>query len=145
MNGVVMKRILGPVLASLTLAACGGSDASPKVTATGTDPSSAIVVTDCGTFTVPQGGRLPESAARCLVEAVQARHPARLKVTSPTTEGDPIPVNYTAGADGRVEVVTDSRQDRFGSRVITRETCTGPIAARQLDFAECSERSSTLE
>ncbi|MET8150159.1 DUF4362 domain-containing protein [Actinoplanes sp. NPDC005259] len=96
-------------------------------------------MTDCGTFDLPQGDRLPEPAARCLVDAVQAGHPARLKVTRPTTEGDPIPVTYTAGAGGRVEVITDSRQDGFGARVITRQTCTEPTAAPELDFAQCSD------
>jgi len=141
-----MRRIVGPVLASLTLAACGGSDAAPRAAATGADPRS--VITDCGTFNLPQGDGLPDSAARCLVEAVQARHAARLKVTRPTTEGDPIHVTYTAGGDGRVEVITDSRQDRFTgptNRIITRQTCTGPIGTLRLDFAECSEPTPTLE
>jgi hypothetical protein len=134
-----MKRFLAPVLAWLTLAACGGSGTSPQAAATGADPGSTVVVTDCGTFDLGQGDSLPEFAARCLVEAVRARQPARLHVTRPTTEGDPIPVTYTTGADGRVEVVTDARQDRFGAQVITREICTGPIAAHQLAFAQCSE------
>jgi hypothetical protein len=97
-------------------------------------------VTDCGTFKLSQGERLPESAVRCLVEAVQARRPARLMQTRPTVEGDPIPVTYVADTDGRVEVITDSRQDAFGSRIVVRQTCTGPARGGpgQLDFAECS-------
>jgi hypothetical protein len=131
-----MKRILGPALATLTLAACGGWDTPPRAIAT---PSTAAASTDCGTFDLPQGESLPDSAVRCLVEAVRAGRPARLQVTRPTVEGDPIPVTYTAGTDGRVEVITDSRQDSFGTPIITRETCTGPILASQLEFAECSE------
>lgn len=96
-------------------------------------------MTDCDTFNLSQGDRLPESAARCLVDAVQAGQPARLKVTRPTTEGDPIPVTYTAGADSRVEVITDSRQDGFGTQVITRQTCTEPTATPELQFAQCSD------
>jgi hypothetical protein len=57
-------------------------------------------------------------------------------------EGDPIPVTYTAGADGRVEVITYSRQDKYGAQVITRQTCTGPTAPRS-DFAQCSESAPT--
>jgi hypothetical protein len=138
-SGVAMKRVLGPVLAWLTLAACGGPADSPRATATRADPSSSVVAADCGTFNLGQGDRLPESAARCLVEAAQAGHPARLRTTRPSVEGDPIAVTYTAGADGRVEVITDSRQDRFGAQVITRAICTGPIAAPELTFALCSE------
>jgi hypothetical protein len=60
------------------------------------------------------------AAIRCFVEAVHARHPAQLKETRPTVEGDPIPITYIAGADGRVEVITDSRPDTFGSGIIER-------------------------
>ena len=61
-------------------------------------------------------------------------------MTRPTTEGDPIPVTYTAGAGGRVEVITDSRRDNFGPRDITRQTCTGPVFTKhELTFAGCSE------
>jgi hypothetical protein len=134
---VVMKRILGPALAGVTLAACGPPQSSPQVTTTGAE--SSAVVTDCGTFDVPQGSGLPDSAARCLVDAVQAGHPARLKETRLSSEGDPIPVAYTASDDGRVELITDLRQDRFGPRIITRQTCSGPIATPGLHFAECSD------
>jgi hypothetical protein len=128
------KRILVMAVACVALAACGEPSSSPQPAA-----PSASAVTDCGTFTLSQGERLAEQAARCLVEAVQAGRPARLKVTRPTTEGDPIPVTYTAGADGRIEVVTDSRQDEFGEQTITRATCTGPVATPGLDFADCAQ------
>ena len=135
-----MRRTLVPALASLLLAACGGADTSPRVAATGPGPSSAAV-TDCGTFHLSQGEDLADSASRCLLDAVQAGRPARLKVTRPSTEGDPIPTTYTARSDRRVEVITDSRQDKFGAQVITRAICTGPSAAPWLEFAECSESS----
>ena len=134
-----MRRLWGPALASLALAACDGSNVAPHVTAATADQSS-VVVTDCGTFDLPVGEGLPDAAARCLIEAVQAGHSARLTVTRPSVEGDPIPVTYTAGADRRVEVRTDLRQDRFGARVVTRQTCTGPVfTGRGLDFGRCSE------
>ncbi|MBW6433390.1 DUF4362 domain-containing protein [Actinoplanes hulinensis] len=134
-----MKRILGTVLACATLAACGGPDPSPRPTAPTTAPSATVGLTDCGTFNPPQGDGLPESAARCLIEAVRAGRPAQLKVTRLTVEGDPIPVTYAAGADGRVEITTDSRKDGFGTQVVTRRTCTDPVAAPELEFAHCSE------
>jgi hypothetical protein len=139
-DGGLVKRILVPVLAGLTLAACGGEpDPPPRATVAGATPSATVVLADCGTYELSQGDEVPESAARCLVEAVGAGRPARLKVTRPTTEGDPIPVTYTAGADGRVEVITDSRQDNFGAKVVTRHTCTGPVATPRLDFTHCAE------
>nr|WP_221379614.1 hypothetical protein [Actinoplanes polyasparticus] len=94
---------------------------------------------DCGTFVLGQGDKPPESATRCFVDAAQAGHPARLKVTRPTVEGDPIPVTYTAGADGRTEVLTDSRQDGFGPKQITREICQGPsVAEFGIKFNRCT-------
>ena len=131
-----MKRILGSVLAGLTLAACSGPDDSPRAAAS----PAAAAVTDCGTFVLNQGEEVPESAVRCLAEAVRAGAPARLKATGPTTEGDPLPITYTASTDGSVEVLTDSRQDKFGVRTITREICTGPPIVPDLIFARCAER-----
>jgi hypothetical protein len=133
-----MKRILGSVLAGLTLAACSGPDNSPRAAAS--PAATAVVVTDCGTFVLNQGEEVPESAVRCLAEAVRAGTPARLKATRPTTEGDPLPITYTAGTDGSVAVLTDSRQDKFGVRTITREICTGPPIVPDLIFARCAER-----
>ncbi|WP_250004439.1 DUF4362 domain-containing protein [Actinoplanes sp. M2I2] len=96
-------------------------------------------VVECGDFDLDLGDTLPDRAARCFVDAAQAGHPARLRVTRLTTEGDPIPVTYTAGADGLTEVVTDTRQDAFGSKVVTRETCQGPSpAAYGIDFTKCT-------
>ncbi|MEU4222303.1 DUF4362 domain-containing protein [Actinoplanes sp. NPDC026623] len=129
-----MGRILVLLAASLALAACTGSAPVPE----------PAVDTDCGTFDVPLGQTLPESATRCLVEAVRAERSARLRETRYTDEGDPVPVTYTAGAGGRVEVVTDSRQDAFGERNVTSQTCTGlSVDAGQLSFADCSEPTPT--
>lgn len=77
-----------------------------------------------------------------MVEAVRAQQPARLEATSLSVEGDPIPVTYLAGADGKVEVITDSRLDRFGEQIRTRMTCTEPIhppGGSAISFAQCSE------
>ncbi|AEV86602.1 hypothetical protein ACWT_5585 [Actinoplanes sp. SE50] len=133
-NRAVGTRLLGAALLCSLLTACGDAE----VAAPAADPGAAAGVTDCGTFTLGQGESLPASAARCLIEAVHAGRPARLAVTRPTVEGDPIPVTYTAGADGRVEVVTDARRDRFGGRTVTRDFCTGPSATPELEFARCS-------
>jgi hypothetical protein len=76
-----------------------------------------------------------------LVKAVHAQHPARLEATGSTVEGAPIPVTYLAGADGKVEVITDYRQDNFGDKVRTRMTCTEPLLTPDgptISFAHCS-------
>jgi hypothetical protein len=140
-DGAFVTWKLGPVLALMALAACGGPGASPQVPADSARPRSAAV-TDCGTFRLSQGDSLPTSAVQCLVEAVHARHPAELRATSPSVEGDPIPVTYIAGTDGRVEVITDFRQDNFSSKIRTRMTCAEPTLTPDrptVTFALCSE------
>lgn len=148
-----MKRISGAVLASLSLAACTGTPAAapPVATAAAAPPAATIsagpsaapriaAITDCGTFDLPLGDRPPASATTCFVDAVLAGRPARLKVTGRTTEGRLHPVTYTGGADGRVEVIIDSRKDAYGGMVMTRHTCTGPRAgASGPAFDKCSE------
>jgi hypothetical protein len=137
------KRLLGPALVLFAIAACAGPGASSD-DATARANASSPDVTDCGTFNLSQGEGLHDSAIRCFIEAVQARHRVRLKETRPTIEGDPIPVTYIADDDLRVEVTTDSRQDTFGSQIITRQTCTGPTAAPgRVSFAQCSEPISS--
>lgn len=89
------KRLLGAALVSLALTACSAPDASSEGATIRTNANSAAV-TDCGTFNLSQGEPLPDSAIRCFIEAVQARHPAQLKETRPTIEGDPIPVTRQA-------------------------------------------------
>ncbi|HEY3261152.1 MAG TPA: hypothetical protein VGJ95_12945 [Pseudonocardiaceae bacterium] len=113
-------------LIPFALAACGGPGAPSDGSNIRPNATSAAV-TDCGTFNLSQGEGLPDSAIRCFVEAVQARHPAQLKETRLTVEGDPIPVTYTADAAGRVEVITDTRQDRLGERTIDHQTCAVEI------------------
>lgn len=96
---------------------------------------------DCGTLTLRQGQELPANAVQCVIEAVGARQPARLVITLPTVEGDPITTSYAVAVDGRVEVTTDSRADRFGSGHLERRTCTGPTVQDGhflLSFATCS-------
>ena len=119
-------------LVPFALAACGGSHA-PSEGATVRANATSAAVTNCGTFNLSQGEGLADSAIRCFIEAVQARHPARLKEIRLTVEGDPIPVTYRADAAGRVEVITDTRQDNFGQRTIDHQTCVTPTPRRQAD------------
>ncbi len=135
---MVGKRVLGLVLMSVASAGCAVTDASGDVAATA-DTRPAIV-TNCGTFDLDQRQGMPDSAMRCFVDAVAEGRPVQLKETRPTMEGDPITVIYRADAQRRVDVITDSRQDRFGARIISRQTCIGPVpAVGELTFAHCSE------
>lgn len=99
---------------------------------------------DCGTLILGQGQEMPADAVKCVVEAVEARQAARLVVTFPTVEGDPVTTSYAVAVDGRVEVTTDARADRFGSGRVERQTCTGPTVQKGdvLSFATCSSPES---
>ena len=143
-----MRLFLGAVLASLALTACDGTAAGPAPGGAPVSSSAAppvageglADVTDCGYVTLRQGELLPESAGRCLIDAVRARNPARLRVTRPSVEGSMIPITYTAGVDGNVRVVTDYRQDGYSSPIITSQTCTGPKwSGEEIRFTTCSE------
>ncbi|RKR88906.1 uncharacterized protein DUF4362 [Micromonospora pisi] len=142
-EAVVVQRLSYLALVMVVLSACGGPDTSdaPDVATAAAVEGSSTAIEDCGTFELSQKNvDLPEDAATCFIDAAQAGRPARLKVTRPTTEGDPITSVYEAGVDGGVEVVRDSRQDRFGEQNVSRRTCTGPVSRRGLiDFAQCSE------
>ncbi len=117
-------RVVRSVLVSLALllAGCGQSaGATPGMSAV-PEVSSSVDV-NCGTFTLGQGEMLPESVVRCFIDAVRAGRSADLKVTRPTIEGDPIPASFHADANGQIVVIVDSRQDSFGSQIITRYVC----------------------
>jgi hypothetical protein len=139
-------RIVVLILAVCGVAGCtpttGTTDAAPSATALAGPTSPTVGVAsarDCGTFVLGQREELPTSALRCFLDAVSAGQPVVLNETRPTVEGDPIPVTFSADARGRVEVITDSRKDRFGSGTVDRITCTAPSAVGgQLHFATCS-------
>jgi hypothetical protein len=125
--------------ASLVLAACAAPDRT-AVPSTVSATAAAEARKDCGTYVLSQGETVPEMVYACLIEAIDSRRPAKLKVTQPTTEGDPIPVTYIADAEGRVKMITDSRRDNFGTHVVTQQMCSGPIVRGGfLTFAKCSE------
>ncbi|MEV6630715.1 DUF4362 domain-containing protein [Actinoplanes sp. NPDC051470] len=130
-----MRRVL--ILAvPLALAACAPDD-MPRTEQP--VPVTSLVVS-CGTFDLKLTDPLPATAARCLTESVAEGRPARLQISSNTDEGDPIITTYSSGPDGRVEVVTDTRQDKFGPRRVTVETCTGITAKeRSFDVTGCTE------
>src|SRR5687768_2180925 len=95
----------------------------PRAPITAATPAGTV---DCGTATVGQLEAPPAAMVDCFVAAARRGEPARLVITRPTTEGDPITAIYVARADGRVEVVTDARLDAFGTGEVTRDLCTDP-------------------
>ncbi|GLY93410.1 DUF4362 domain-containing protein [Actinoplanes sp. NBRC 103695] len=130
-----MRRILLPLALLGFAAACDSPDAGPPVAA----PSPAAAVVDCGTFDRKQREGFPAEGSSCLIEANKARKPAFLKVTMPSTEGDPIITTYHSGVDGKVEVISDTRQDNFGPKQVTRETCDTPTPLKNwVELHNCS-------
>ena len=139
-----MRRML--VLGLISAAALAGCSAkgaasspAPAASSAPAAPAASAASTDCGTFVLGQGGRVPDDATRCLAEALIAGGRAQLKVTRPTVEGDPIPITYTTRPDGKLDVLTDTRKDHFGAQRVTRQTCTAPTRpGHLLDLADCS-------
>ncbi|MEV4344690.1 DUF4362 domain-containing protein [Actinoplanes sp. NPDC049596] len=98
----------------------------------------SATVADCGTFTLDQGEQLAQDAGLCLLGAARKGQIARLQVSSPTVEGDPIITVFATRPDGSVEVVEDTRQDAYGPQEITHEICTGPaLGPDGLQFGQC--------
>lgn len=124
-------RIWIGTVAIVLLAGCGAAGTNGA-------PAAAPAVTDCGTFTIGQGDTVPAAARDCLITATQAREPARLKVTWPTVEGDPIPELYEADSTGRVHVTSDTRSDRFGPKAVTTRVCADvTVVQERLTFGRC--------
>ncbi|XVV08923.1 DUF4362 domain-containing protein [Actinoplanes sp. CA-131856] len=131
-----MRRALVPlIMMAAGLAGCSEPDATPPDVLKLASPGT---VTDCGTFTLDQGETLPQDAGLCLLTASREGRIARLSVTAPTVEGDPIVTVYATRPDGGVEVVEDTRADAYGAQEITREVCTGPSAGDHgFHFTNC--------
>ena len=146
-SGSVRRGVLALLLGALVLTACGkpaASVLSPTADSTTTLNSTAKARVNCGTFVLSQGQRVPDAAYRCFIEAVGSGHPAQLKETRPTTEGDPVPISYVGDASGKVERITDSRQDAFGTKTVAYVTCIGPTVVRGgLTFAGCGPARPT--
>ncbi|MEU8818930.1 DUF4362 domain-containing protein [Actinoplanes sp. NPDC048796] len=124
------------LVAVLALAACSDTAAEPPEVLRLASPGTVV---DCGTFRL-EDRQLPQEAGLCLLGAARQGQIARLEVTAPTTEGDPITTVYATRPDGGVEVVEDNRRDSRGSREVTREVCTGPaIGEYGLQFSQCGK------
>ena len=129
-------RRLGALIVLLVLAGCADSGGK----APDLEPVAKLApgVKDCGVISLDQGEKIPASATACFVDSVQGGDAARLIVTQPTVEGDPIVVTYSASANGRIKVDTDTRADQYGTGRIEHQICTGPTAkSSEIDFDHC--------
>lgn len=107
-----MKFLL-PLLGGLML--LSGCNATP-VESPVSLASDTLQTVDCGTVTLQNGQDTPDSAAYfdSFWELVCAGHPACVRVTVPTTEGDPITTDLTF--DGQAfTALTDTSADRFAA------------------------------
>jgi hypothetical protein len=129
-----------PLVVLMMVAGCGAEQTPGPAAAPAPPSSPAAEDVDCGTFDLGQGEELPDHAGRCLAEAVKAKRAARLQVSEPTVEGDPIVSTYTAYRGGGIELVLDSRQDGFGPKAVTTQTCTAAsFSAGRVQASGCSD------
>ncbi|MFJ2723021.1 hypothetical protein [Streptomyces sp. NPDC087437] len=80
-------------------------------------------------MSLDQGEEIKKKAVReiaCLRESLKSSKSAELKVTYLTVEGDPIREYYRLTAQGRLEVYTDSTDDRYSDRKWSFAKCYTP-------------------
>lgn len=88
------------------------SPTSPGVGADPTEPAQFTArdtLTACTSVQLGQGAQLPASALACI-----AQPGSELKVTAPTTEGDPVTTWYRSLPGEGYEIFTDMTQDPNG-------------------------------
>ena len=117
---------------------------------TPTLPTSAA--TFCGEEVAGHDGPLNVAARECFWAAYQQRRPAEFRTTRPTIEGDPVTWVYRIREDGVVELIVDSRQDKFSNRGIAFLECRelvrldDPVLPDPIEFGPgdgCVERQGT--
>lgn len=115
-----LRRVLGAVLVVGLLAGVAAYALSLR------DPASfrnRTSLPTCGSVESARTAVVPQEAVRCLESGSRSGQGAELRVTSFTTEGDPIATYYRALPTGGVEIFTDNTQDAYGSRAWFRELC----------------------
>lgn len=138
-----MRAAAVALLGALALTGCGSEEAAE----TGGAPDAQPDVLDCGRY--ENRNRPPtsaeEEANQCLIEALDARRPAKLVATLATVEGDPIAHTFTVTEAGRVELVVDATRDAYGGGVQSY-TCTGlSQSAGRLAWTGCTEADAPKE
>ncbi|GAB3461503.1 hypothetical protein AB1207_06805 [Kineococcus endophyticus] len=89
----------------------------------------------CTPIAVPQGQSVPVTVQECLLSPDAQRTGAEVRVTSLTTEGDPIEAYYRVLPGGTVEVFTDATADSFGSEGWSHTRC--PDVAALATWERC--------
>jgi hypothetical protein len=87
----------------------------------------------CGEYTLERGESIPKEAVDCMSRADEDD---ALRITVPTTEGDPIVTVYRRGAYGGFVMDVDSSQDRHGGYTRIFE-CVDAVSV--VDLGECEE------
>ncbi|MGW9023730.1 hypothetical protein ACWGQ5_05725 [Streptomyces sp. NPDC055722] len=91
--------------------------------------ASRAEFSSCGEVSLDQGEEIKKKAVReitCLRRALKSGDSAELKVTYPTVEGDPIREYYRLTPQGRLEVYTDSTDDRYSDQKWSFAKCYTP-------------------
>jgi hypothetical protein len=92
----------------------------------------------CPVVELDQGEELPADAQACLDAGLANGRGAELKVSRPTTEGDPI-VDYYRVVPGQpgYEIFSDATRDSYGPATWTRSLC--PEALSVVEIGDCTE------
>ncbi|GAA1359252.1 hypothetical protein [Catellatospora chokoriensis] len=91
--------------------------------------TSRTELASCGEVSLGQGEQMQQKAVQeiaCLQRALKDGESAELKVTHPTVEGDPLRTYYRVLPQGRLEVYTDSTDDRYSDRNWSFAECYSP-------------------
>ncbi|WAU82255.1 hypothetical protein O1Q96_22345 [Streptomyces sp. Qhu-G9] len=120
----VRARIIAVAATSVLAAGCGMLDDPVK------DRWEARTeFSSCGAVSLAQGEEIQKQAMReivCLRRALKNGESAELKITYPTVEGDPIREYYRLTPQSRLEVYTDSTDDRYSDQKWSFAECYTP-------------------
>ncbi|MGW6969211.1 hypothetical protein ACWGET_34800 [Streptomyces zaomyceticus] len=120
----IRARLVAVALTSLLAAGCGMLNDPVKERW-----ESRAEFSRCGAVSLDQGTEMQKQAAReiaCLQRALKNGESAELKVSYPTVEGDPIHEYYRLTPQGRLEVYTDSTEDRYSDQKWSFAECYTP-------------------
>lgn len=149
-----MKNLLACLaLLSIGALAAGCEQASLESTVQEYLDSKNITPSDCGSVDLgkecPANAPMPSTGPapapiQCFLDAYTNCKAARLSLTQPTVEGDPIYSVYIVvpGQACSIEQIVDSREDNFGDKAITKSSCTSPsgegTCASPLGLNDCT-------
>jgi hypothetical protein len=109
-----MNRTLALVMLAALATGCSQS---PGPATTATAPQN------CGAENYGRGVGYNAAARDCLWAAFERKQPATFVTTVLTVEGDPIVKTVKMHAPDRIDVILDTRKDKFGPQRVTTWTC----------------------